>query len=79
MTGQRSGVRVNLPDKQPVAGRHPLAARIGVLNGLGAKGVMRASALARQRVKHRTGGVPFDAELKVARDGVRNSSQASSR
>jgi glycine/D-amino acid oxidase-like deaminating enzyme len=64
---QFSGVRVNLPDKQPVAGRHPSTARLGVLNGLGAKGVWLAPMLARQWVNHLTAGVPFDVEVDVAR------------
>ncbi len=67
VTGQFAGVRVNLPDKRPVAGRHPSIARLGVLNGLGAKGVLLAPALARQWVNHLTEGVPFDAEVDVAR------------
>ena len=70
VTGQFAGVRVNLPDKRPVAGRHPTIARLGVLNGLGAKGVLLAPALARQWVNHLTEGVPFEAEVDVARFGL---------
>lgn len=67
VTGQRSGMRVNLPDKRPVAGRHPQHSRIGLLNGLGAKGAWWAPALARQWVNHLTEGVPFDPEIAVDR------------
>lgn len=76
VTGQRAGVRVNLPDKQPVAGRHPSAARLGLLNGLGAKGALLAPALAQQWVDHLTRGAPFDAEWDVARFSGYRSSQA---
>ena len=79
VTDQLAGVRVNPRDKQPVVGRHPTVARLGVFNGLGAKGALHAPALARQWLNHLTEGVPFDAEVDVARFFPRNSSQASSR
>ena len=78
VTGQMAGVRVNLPDKHPVVGRHPATARLGLLNGLGSKGALHAPALARQWVNHLTEGVPFDAEVDVARFFACPSSQASS-
>lgn len=73
-----AGIRVNLPDKHPVAGRHPLDARLGLLGGLGAKGSLTAPALARQWISHLCEGVAFDAEVDVARFWPRHSSQASS-
>jgi glycine oxidase len=76
VTGQLAGVRVTLPDKRPVVGRHPVKARVGVVNGLGAKGALLAPMLARQWVNHLTEGVPFDPAVDVARFSVRNSSQA---
>lgn len=69
VTAHEAGVRVNLPDKHPVAGRWPGEPRRGVINGLGAKGVLLAPMLARQWVNHLTEGVPFDAEIDVARFG----------
>ena len=62
-----AGVRVNLPDKRPVAGRHPAVPRLGLVNGLGAKGALLAPALARQWVNHLTEGVGFDVEIDVGR------------
>lgn len=81
VTGQRAGIRVNLPDRLPVAGRHPDSPRCGVINGLGAKGALLAPMLARQWVNHLTEGVPLDLAVDVARfrrgvSGVRGSSQA---
>ncbi len=67
VTGQRAGVRIVLPDKRPVAGRHPSNSRLGLINGLGAKGVLWAPWLARQWVNHLTEGVPFDAAIHVRR------------
>jgi glycine oxidase len=65
--GQRAGVRVNLPDKRPVVGPHPEHARLGVCNGLGAKGALVAPWLARMWAEHIARGVAFDAEVDVAR------------
>lgn len=69
VTGQRAGVRVNLPDKRPVAGRHPEQERIGLINGLGSKGGLWAPFLARQWVEHLVAGKPFDAEIDLHRFG----------
>ncbi|HEX2855784.1 MAG TPA: FAD-dependent oxidoreductase [Opitutaceae bacterium] len=67
VTGHHAGVRVNLPDKRPLAGRHPADPRLGIVNGLGAKGALWAPMLARQWVNHLTEGVPFDPAIDVAR------------
>ncbi len=76
VTGHAAGVRVNLPDKRPVVGRHPANARLGTLNGLGAKGALLAPWLARQWVQHVAAGAPFDAAVDVARFSAGHSSQA---
>jgi glycine/D-amino acid oxidase-like deaminating enzyme len=67
VTGQRAGIRVNLPDKRPVAGRHPQRPRLGLVNGLGAKGALWAPSLARQWVEHLKSAAPFDPAVDVAR------------
>lgn len=63
----RAGVRLNLPDKRPVAGRHPDDVRRGVCGALGAKGALWAPFLAAQWVEHLTRGTAFDAEIDVRR------------
>lgn len=67
VTGQTAGVRVNLPDRHPVLGRHPTIARLGLFNGLGSKGALLAPMLARQWINHVMEGVAFDAALDAAR------------
>jgi glycine oxidase len=67
ITGHFAGVRVNLPDKRPIAGRHPGNPRIGLVNALGAKGALWAPWLARQWVNHLTEGVAFDREIALER------------
>jgi glycine/D-amino acid oxidase-like deaminating enzyme len=78
VTGHEAGVRVNLPDRHPLAGRHPANPRLGRINGLGAKGALLAPMLARQWVQHLTEGVPFDPDVTETRFAPRHSSQASS-
>jgi glycine/D-amino acid oxidase-like deaminating enzyme len=48
VTGQSVGVRLTLPDRLPVIGRHPRQARLGIFGGLGSKGALWAPWLARQ-------------------------------
>jgi glycine oxidase len=67
VTDQQAGVRVYVGDKRPVVGRHPGGSRLGLMNGLGAKGVLFAPGLARQWVNHLRDGVPFDREVDVGR------------
>lgn len=67
VTDQHVGIRTYLGDKRPIAGRHPMDAGLGILNGLGAKGTLFAPALARQWVHHLREGVPFDPEVDAAR------------
>lgn len=74
VVGQRAGVRVTLPDKHPVAGPHPLRPRLGLINGLGAKGALWAPLLARQWVDHLTTGAAFEPEIAVGRFGGAESS-----
>lgn len=63
----QAGVRVSVADKKPVIGRHPANPRLGVFNGLGAKGALVAPSLARQWVRHLTDGATIDREVDVAR------------
>jgi glycine/D-amino acid oxidase-like deaminating enzyme len=70
INGHCVGVRVNLPDKRPVAGHLPENPRVGVLNGLGAKGALWAPMLAREWAEHLKSGERFDAEIDVRRFAV---------
>ena len=67
VTDQHAGIRTYLGDKRPVVGLHPHNPRLGLLNGLGAKGTLFAPALARQWVHHLREGVPFDSDVDVSR------------
>jgi glycine/D-amino acid oxidase-like deaminating enzyme len=64
-----AGVRVYLPDRRPVMGWISPEQRLGVFNGLGAKGALYGPAMARAWAAHLTRGEPIDAELDVKRFG----------
>ena len=66
---QEAGLRLTLPDKRPVVGRCLRATGVGVMAGLGSKGVLFAPWLARQWVDHLAKGTPFDPAVDVARFG----------
>lgn len=66
---QEAGLRLTLPDKRPVVGRCPRAEGVGVMAGLGSKGVLFAPWLARQWVEHLVTGAPFDSAVDIARFG----------
>ena len=67
VTGQRVGIRINLPDKRPASGRRPEQSNFGIVNGLGGKGALWAPVLARQWVNHLMSGDAFDPEVDVSR------------
>jgi glycine/D-amino acid oxidase-like deaminating enzyme len=67
VSAHAAGVRVNLPDKRPIAGRHPTDSRLGLITGLAAKGALWAPWLARQWGQHLANGAPFDPEIDLHR------------
>ena len=67
VVGHEAGLRVTLPDKRPVAGRSPLDPGLGLVGGLGSKGVLHGPWLARQWWNYLSEGVPFDPMVDVAR------------
>lgn len=67
VVGHRSGVRVTLPDRRPVAGWHPRHRGLGLINGLGAKGALWAPLLARAMTLSVLTGRPVEPEVAVDR------------
>lgn len=65
--GHRAGRRPILHQSRPVAGFSPVDSRVGLLNGLGSKGVLTAPWAAGQIVSHLMEGIPMDPELDPAR------------
>ncbi len=67
ISDHRAGVRPATVDRKPFIGFHPAYPRIGILNGLGAKGVLMAPHLAESLAAHLAGGTPLMPEADVAR------------
>lgn len=67
VAAHHAGVRVNLPDKRPVVGWVDEMPRLGVCNGLGAKGALYAPWLAQQWAEHLSAGAPFDPAVDCRR------------
>jgi glycine oxidase len=63
----RAGFRPAMRDRRPVTGFLPQAPRVGMLNGLGSKGVMLAPFVATQLVSHLQTGAPIDKEIDHTR------------
>jgi glycine/D-amino acid oxidase-like deaminating enzyme len=67
VVGHRAGVRPILHQSRPVAGFSPENPRVGILNGLGSKGVLTAPWAASELIAHIRDGKPLDPELDPAR------------
>lgn len=67
ISGHRAGVRPILHQSRPVAGFSPENPRVGILNGLGSKGVLTAPWAAAELIAHIRDGKPLDPELDPAR------------
>jgi len=67
ITNHRAGVRPSTVDRKAFVGLHPVHPRIGLLNGLGSKGVLTAPFLAENFAAHLTEGTPLMPEADIAR------------
>ena len=65
--GHRAGARPILHQSRPVAGFSPENPKVGILNGLGSKGVLTAPWAAAELVAHIRDGKVLDPELDPAR------------
>ena len=63
----RAGVRPATVDRKPFIGLHPTHPRIGIFNGLGAKGVLMAPYLAENLAAHLAEGLTLMPEADVSR------------
>uniref|UniRef100_UPI00404A7A97 NAD(P)/FAD-dependent oxidoreductase n=1 Tax=Cephaloticoccus sp. TaxID=1985742 RepID=UPI00404A7A97 len=66
-TQHMTGLRLAADDMRPVVGRHPDYPLLGLIGGLGSKGVLYAPWLARQWVEQLLHDVVFDQEVGVGR------------
>lgn len=64
---RESGVRPTMPNSLPVAGWHPSNPRMGILNGLGSKGVLQAPYLASMLLTSKDNGHVLPDNMNVKR------------
>ena len=61
------GIRPTVPDRRPLVGTHPIFSNLGILNGMGSRGVLLAPKMANELVKHMEKGTALDPEADIKR------------
>jgi len=67
IVGHKAAIRPSARDRRPFVGLHPNYPQVGILNGLGAKGVMLAPYFAHQLVGNIINGGKIHQEVDIAR------------
>lgn len=62
-----AGVRPTTGDRRPLIGAHPDNPRLGLLNGLGTRGVMIAPLMAKKLFQYLENNIPLDNEIDIRR------------
>ncbi|QMU66097.1 MAG: FAD-dependent oxidoreductase [Flavobacteriaceae bacterium] len=64
---QSAGIRPTVKDRRPLVGTHLKYKNMGVLNGLGTRGVMTAPKMAHELFSHMEYGTELNAEINIKR------------
>lgn len=64
---QKAGVRPTMPDRRPTVGWHPVHKNMGILNGLGTKGLILGPSAVYNLINHVESGEPIWADWDVKR------------
>ncbi len=64
---QKAGIRPTVIDRRPLAGRHSKYKNLGVLNGMGTRGVILASTVAKQLFNNLEFDMPLMKEIDIKR------------
>lgn len=67
VTNHEASVRPTIKERRPVIGMHPVANNVGIMNGLGTKGVLLAPWLAKHFCQHLIEGKSLNEEVDVSR------------
>lgn len=62
-----AGIRPTIKDRRPLVGTHRANNKLGILNGLGTRGVMIAPLMAKKLYRHIENNVPLDKEISIDR------------
>ena len=70
---QKAGIRPTVIDRRPLAGKHPVYKNLGVLNGMGTRGVILAPSVAKQLFNYLEFDIPLIKEIDIRRfEGRKN-------
>lgn len=61
------GIRPTVPDRRPLVGLHPEHSHLGILNGMGSRGVLLAPRMAHELIQHMEAGKVLDPETDIKR------------
>jgi glycine/D-amino acid oxidase-like deaminating enzyme len=67
ITGHHAAIRPTVKERRPFIGMHPVHKQIGILNGLGTKGVMLAPYFANHFAEHLVFGNPLMPDVDISR------------
>lgn len=67
ITVQRAGIRPSSKDRRPIIGMHPVYTQIGLLNGLGTKGVTLAPYFGKELADHLESGKELNPLVNIKR------------
>ena len=67
IVGQVAGIRPSSNDRRPILGMHPAYSNVGILNGLGTKGVTLAPFFANQLVSYLENGKELNSLVNIKR------------
>ena len=61
------GIRPTVPDRRPLVGLHPEYSNLGILNGMGSRGVLLAPMMAISLIDHMENGTALEPETDIKR------------
>ena len=64
---QKAGIRPTVIDRRPLAGKHQVYKNLGVLNGMGTRGVILAPTMSRQLFNYLEFDMPLMREIDIRR------------
>ena len=67
IVGQMAGIRPSSNDRRPIVGMHPVHSNVGILNGLGTKGVTLAPFFSNQLVSYLESGKELNPLVNIKR------------
>jgi len=64
---QKAGIRPTVKDRRPLVGKHPKYKNLGILNGMGTRGVILAPDMAKKLFQYMEFDIPLSKEVDICR------------